>query len=436
VSNTIAADLRTLFGRSWKADQPGAAAIVVRNGKTLLREASGLANLELGVPLMPDSVFRIASITKQFTAAGILLLQARGKLDVGDRITKYLRRYPTRGRAITIDHLLRHTSGIQSYTDMPSFWANSQTYTPLRERIDFFKDQPMQFAPGERFAYNNSGYVLLGAIIERVSGLDYATFMRREIFDKLGMRDTRYDSPESLVARRVMGYQMRDGVLGNADYLSMEWPYSAGALLSTVDDLARWDAALYTGKLLSQRVLQQAWTPSRLNDGEVVHYGMGWALGLHAGLTCIEHSGGINGFQSFAIRIPERRVFVAVLANAMPARVDPMPLALRLAALAAGAPIVPPRRRKLPRARLLDFCGRFVSDANALNAVDVSVADGALQITDPVANAHKTFAPIAPDVFASDELGLLRARFTSVDGGIVLTLTDRDRVVLTAKRAG
>jgi CubicO group peptidase (beta-lactamase class C family) len=181
--------------------------IVVKDGRTLFRRAYGMADLELGVPLQPDMVFRLGSITKQFTAVAILMLAEEGKLSLQDPIEKHLPGYPTQGHVITVEHLLTHTSGIQSYTDMPG-WMTSRILAPMtvQELIDGFKKEPMQFAPGTRWVYNNSAYVLLGAIVEKASGKTYEAFVRERIFQPLGMSSSHYDSSEPIIPRRAPGY--------------------------------------------------------------------------------------------------------------------------------------------------------------------------------------------------------------------------------------
>jgi D-alanyl-D-alanine carboxypeptidase len=421
-------------------DQPGIALIVMRDGKTILRAARGMANLELGVALTPDHVFRIGSVTKQFTAVAILMLRARGKLALDDRITRYLPGYPVGRRRITIEHLLRHTSGIASYTNMPGFWQKSQQWMTVEDHIAYFKNEPLRFAPGERFEYNNSGYFLLGAIIEKVSGMPYGDFLKRAIFDKLGMTRTAIDDPNCISPGRVSGYQRTDkGVLQIADYLSMTWPYAAGALLSCVDDLAIWDAALYTNKLLPRAQLEAAWQVGSLNDGEPLHYGHGWSLNTHAGNRCIEHSGGINGFVCHAIRIPEQRVFAAVLCNTTAPAFDPQVLALKLAAEAAGTPFRPPHAARLPGTQLARLAGQF-SNSQGEQHIWISFEKGALV---------RRFAPEAPatrltatargvdgayEFFERD--GLLRYRLTPRAAGKpqALRVFDREREVFTGVR--
>ena len=361
---TLEKQLHALTAGYFKADEPGAAVIVMRNGKPLLRAGFGLAHVELGVPIQPEMVFRLGSITKQFTAVSILMLEARGKLSVQDRITKYLPGYPVRGYKITIEHLLTHTSGIKNYTNMPEFWKDAKEDKSVTEHIDQFKKQPMDFAPGARWAYSNSGYFLLGAIIEKVSGQSYAEFLKRHIFDPLGMSHTYFDTAASIIPGRVAGYGKNADVVENTAYISMTRPYAAGSLASSVDDLAKWDAALYTETLVPHSALQRAWTPCTTKTGRTCFYGYGWGIMRYQGHTCIEHDGGINGFNTSAVRIPEKRIYAAVLANTNAAPVDPSFLAFKLAALTLGIPYEDPVAVPARRAVLARFAGRYqVKDA-------------------------------------------------------------------------
>jgi CubicO group peptidase (beta-lactamase class C family) len=329
-----AAAIDELLKKTFNPGEPGAAVIVVKDGRVVLRKGYGMANMELGVQIEPDMIFRLGSITKQFTAVAILMLAEQGKLSISDEITKHLPDYPTQGHKITIEHLLTHTSGIKSYTSLPEWRPLWRKDVSLKEMIDMFKDKPMEFAPGERYKYNNSGYVLLGAIIEKVSGQPYQDFIEKNIFAPLGMKHSFYDNTQRIISRRVAGYsKSKDGYV-NAEYLSMSWPHAAGALMSSVDDLALWDASLYTEKLVKQESLKRAWTPYVLGDGKPTRYGYGWAISTVEGHRAIEHGGGIHGFATSAVRLPEDRVFVAILTN----RDSGAPnLGHKIAALAVGA---------------------------------------------------------------------------------------------------
>lgn len=322
---------------SYPPDGPGAAAIVVKNNKVLFRGAAGLAEIELGVPLTPDSVFRLGSITKQFTAAGILLLEEQSKLSVTDNINKYLPDYPTHGYEITIEHLLTHTSGIANYTDIAGYIDNGSIRKDLstEELVAVFANLPMDFAPGAEWRYSNSGYVLLGAIIEKVSGQSYAEFMQTAIFDKLGMTHTYYGGLQ-IIPKRALGYQGTAGSYTNATFISMTQPHAAGSLLSNVDDLSKWTNALFNGELLSSASLEKMTTNHKLNNDELTNYGYGFAVAERFGEQEIAHNGGINGFSTAGVWLPKQKIYAAVLSN-NPDTPGPDFLAARMAFDAAGA---------------------------------------------------------------------------------------------------
>lgn len=329
-----------LLQAQFPADGPGAAVLIIRKGETLYKKAIGKANMELDVPLSTDHVFRIGSITKQFTSAAILRLAEEGKLKLQDDITVFIPDYPTKGKKITIEHLLNHTSGIKSYTEMEE-WNNAMRRKDLspRELIDFFKNEPMTFDPGTQYHYNNSGYILLGYIIEKASGKSYAKYLDEQFFKPLGMSHTYYDSYEPVIPRRAAGYSKDEKMYTNAEFLSTTQPYSAGALISTVEDLTTWTRALHSGKILQPESLQKAFKSNVLPDGTDTYYGYGWQMGTLLGSHTVEHGGAINGFLSYLIYVQEEDVCVAVLTNC-----DcngPEPFGDKLAALAAGKDIAP-----------------------------------------------------------------------------------------------
>ena len=320
----------------FNVDGNGAAAIVTKGDKVIYQTAIGKANLELDVDMTPDHIFRIGSITKQFTSTAIMMLHEQGKLNVNYAITDYLTDYPTNDKLITVEHLLTHTSGIQSYTDMPGFMQKEvRMDLTVSELIDVFKDEPMNFDPGEDWRYNNSGYILLGAIIEKVSGETYEDYIETHIFDALGMESSYYDHNEEVVAMRATGYQPAEGgSVVNSDYISMTLPYAAGSLMSTVGDLHKWNKAVMHGKLISNEAMKHVFTPYVLNDGNPTDYGYGWSISKIGGKLSYEHGGGIFGFLSMGIYVPEDEVYVAVLSNCTCQ--SPDQAALRMAALASG----------------------------------------------------------------------------------------------------
>jgi D-alanyl-D-alanine carboxypeptidase len=355
----LAEKIDAVMSEVYKPGQPGAAVIVRKNGQTLFRKGYGLADLELKVPVEPDMVFRLGSITKQFTAVAVLMLAQEGKLGLQDEITKFLPDYPVQGRTITVEHLLTHTSGIQSYTDMPEWLPLMRKDMTLTELIDLFKSKPMPFEPGEGWAYNNSGYILLGAIIEKVSGKTYEAFLDERVFKPLGMKGSYYGSAERIIPRRIPGYQLGKGGFVNAPYLSMTQPYAAGSLLSNVDDLAVWSDAVFSGKLVKKEWLDKAFAPFKLKNGESSGYGYGWFIAEFAGHRSVEHGGGINGFTTYEMTFPEDGLFLAVLTNSAIEGRDPEPRAVRIARLALG--LAEPARKAvaLPAADLDRLVGVY-----------------------------------------------------------------------------
>lgn len=334
----LAARINREIGHLFKENEPGATIIVTRNGLTVFRQAYGMADLAKGRPMTPDTLMRIASITKQFTATGILMLADEDKLALGDDISKFLPDYPSGGGRITIENLLTHTSGIASYTSKPTFEAEMNKDLTVSQMVESFKNDALQFEPGTRYSYSNSGYFLLGAIIEKVSGLSYAKFVEQRIFVPLGMSNTAYEGHERGIAIRAQGYTRRKGDAGfePGKPVSMTLPYAAGALVSTVDDLARWDAAVSAGKLLKPSSQQKAFTAYVLADGKSVPYGYGWSLRKMRGTPMQSHGGGIPGFSTYALRLPEKQLYVAVLTNADSGLPGAEMIALRAATIAVG----------------------------------------------------------------------------------------------------
>jgi CubicO group peptidase (beta-lactamase class C family) len=331
------AQIDQLVQEHFKTSGPGVAVLVAQKDKILYHKAFGMAHIELGVPLRSDHVLRIGSVSKQFTAAAILRLAEQGKLSLQDDLRKFVPDYPTQGKTITVEHLLTHSSGIKSYTDMPQWdeQTHRKDFSPTA-LIDFFKNEPMDFEPGTRYAYNNSAYVLLGHIIEKTSGKTYGDYISTEFFGPLGMTNSYYGDTQPIIRNRAAGYTAAEtaGQYANAAFLSMTQPYAAGSLLSTVEDLYRWTRALHGGKLLKPESFRQMTTPYRLADGSSTHYGYGLQLGNLLGSPTVEHSGGIHGFLSALLYLPQEEICVSILTNC-----DCQPpgeIAARIATLVAG----------------------------------------------------------------------------------------------------
>lgn len=333
----VAAKLDEYLSASAKAERFSGAVLVARDGKPVFSKAYGMADAENDAPATPQHKFRIGSVTKQFTASAVLILQERGKLSAQDSVCKHVAPCPAAWQPVTLHHLLTHTSGIKSFTSLPEYQKNEVLPSPVEATIARFRDLPLEFAPGEKFAYSNSGYVLLGHVVERLSGKSYADFMRDEIFKPLGMNETGYDDPRRVIPRRALGYTVEGDELRNASYMDMTIPHAAGALYSTVGDLLLWDQALYTEKLLPRRALEQMFTPAR--DG----YAYGWAVGRMFDRPFVAHNGGINGFHSNLMRFTDDRVTVVVLSNLETAPGDR--IARDLAAVVFGQPYTVPSAR-------------------------------------------------------------------------------------------
>ena len=312
--------------------------LVAQKGQPIVSKGFGMANIELAVPNTPQTVFRLGSVTKQFTAMAIMILQERGKLRVNDPACQYLPECPAAWQPLTIRHLLTHTAGITNYTNFPDFGRAAVLPTTSAELVGKLTDKPLEFAPGDKFAYSNSGYYLLGLIIERASGKSYADFLQEAVFTPLAMTQTGYDNPSRILKNRAAGYARQAGAIVNAAYMDMTLPYAAGGLYSTTEDLLRWDQALYTGTLVSQKSLDEMFTPFKGG------YGYGWSIDRRFDRAEISHGGGIYGFATEIARFPADRVTVIVLSNVETAPAGR--IANDLAAIVFGAPYEIPRERQ------------------------------------------------------------------------------------------
>ena len=419
----LISEIDTLLQAAYQPNAPGAAIIAVKDGQIVFRTGYGLANLELDVPIAADTVFRLASITKQFTAVAILILMEQGRLALEDPITRFWPDYPTHDQIITVEHLLTHTSGIRSYTDMPEWPPLWRKDFSVQELIDFFKDQPMQFAPGTRWAYNNSGYHLLGAIIEHLSGQSYEQFIQQRIFAPLGMRQSYYDHTKRIIPKRASGYQKEPDGYTNAEYLSMTQPYAAGALASTVDDLAIWDRALSRGALLQVATLARAWTPYRLADGTLTDYGYGWRLSAWQGHQTMEHSGGIHGFATYALRIPAEGVFVALLSNNPGATPNEL-LTLKIAALLLGQPYQEPTPIVLSAQELARYVGVY---RRAAGGEWILLCENDRLFVQEAGGPPRAILPLSTTEFYRHDMPLDRLVFTLGTGTRVTALEWRGR---------
>ncbi|MEK6321433.1 MAG: serine hydrolase [Acidobacteriota bacterium] len=304
---------------------PGISVAVLKDGKIVKVEGYGLANVELNVPARPETVYKIGSVSKQFIASGIMLLIEDGRISLDDKISKFLEGSPDTWKEITVRHLLTHTSGI--VREAPGF-------DPLKIQsdADVIKTAyplPLRFASGEKWEYCNVGYFTLAEIIRKVTGKPWGDYLKERLFLPLEMNATRTTSMTELVENRANGYLWRNGKLQNADIYFALRP--SGAFLSTVLDLAKWDAALYTDKLLKQSVRDLMWTPVKLNNGTTHPYGFGWELESVGGHRQVHHGGSLPGFRANIARFVDDKLTVVILANSDNA--NSSALALGVAAL-------------------------------------------------------------------------------------------------------
>ena len=291
---------------------PGVSLAVLRNGKISILKSYGLANVELGVAVKPETIFQSGSIGKQFTAAAIMLLVQEGKLSLDEKVGKYLPNVPEAWNDITIRNLLTHTSGMGDYPDEISLRGD---YTE-DEYLNIFKKAPLNFAPGSRWDYSNVGYVTLGILIKRITGKFYGDFLQERFFGPMGMSTARVISEADIVPNRAAGYRLVNGELKNQEWVSPSTNSTAdGALYFSLLDLAKWDAGLNDYKVLTRSSLEQIWTPVRLNTGQVKGYGFGWFTDTIHKRRILFHGGAWQGFKSFIIRFPDEKLTIVFLAN-------------------------------------------------------------------------------------------------------------------------
>jgi D-alanyl-D-alanine carboxypeptidase len=416
-AQAVSAYAKSVLVKTYAADAPGAAVLVARGDEVLFRDARGMASLELSVPLSPDHVFRIGSVTKQFAAAALLKLVEAGKISLDDPLSRFVPDYPN-GDAITVLQLLNHSSGVKSYTGIEGVMDG-----PIRidrstsELIDYFKDHPVDFAPGTSLSYNNSGYVLVGAVIEAASGMSWDAWHQQALAEPLKLSQTRYGADDLLVKGMASGYGADASGTRPARYLSMTQPHAAGALVSTVDDLHRWNRALHGGGFLSPALYQKMVTPEGVAMKEA--YGFGIIRKTLHGAQRLSHGGGIPGFSSLLLYLPEQEISVVVLQNS-DASDDASELATRLAAYALGKPFPEEQVFEVSEDELRGFEGIYRIDGSGTR--EIRVVDGVL-ISHRSGGQRLPLIPVAKDkfLFAGDlvTLGFERDKDGSIRGLVV-----------------
>jgi len=380
--------------------------LVVKDGKTILDKGYGSADLEWNIPNTPATKFRLGSITKQFTAASIMLLEERGKLKVTDPVRQYLPQLPESWDKITLFNLLTHSSGIFNYTALPDASASKSRRVTPQQIVDLVRDKPLDFPPGEKMRYSNTGYVVLGMVIEKLSGQSYAEFLKTNIFTPLGMKDSGYED-QTITPLRAHGYERnKDGVLKNADFIDISAAYAAGALYSTTHDLLIWENALFAGKVVSQDSLIRMTTPFK---GD---YGFGLGISDSGGHKQVQHNGGIDGFSTDMVNYPYDHLIIIVLNNI--ATRAPESIASALADISFGKPVILTSERKevaMDGKILARYVGHYQLNPNF--AFDVTREGNALYVQASRQDKVPVYAESQKDFF----LKVVDAQLTFVADG-------------------
>jgi CubicO group peptidase (beta-lactamase class C family) len=437
---TLAEKVNQLFAQWDKPDTPGCALAVIKDGRIIYQRGYGTAHLELSVPITTGTVFNVGSVAKQFTAASILMLAQQGKLSLDDDVRKHVSEAPDFGAPITIRHLIHHTSGLRDHLEMleMSGWRNDDVHTE-RDVLDMVSRQrTLNFKPGEEYSYSNTGYVLLAAVVKRVTGQSLREFAAANIFKPLGMTNTHfYDDHRTIIKGLANGYLPKEGG-GFLKWMPADDFLGSGNLFTTVEDLARWDKNFYERKVGGNALIEQMLTPGRLNDGEKIEYGFGLLAGQYKALRTVYHNGARLGYRAELVRFPDQRFSVACLCNTRAS--NPDALARRVADIyladrfkqAAGTPnnphTVEPKVVSIPENELSGVAGLYWNPVTD-NVRRVYVKDGKLMFA-RLPGSESVLAPLGSNrfqmlgvrnnieiVFKSPRPNAPLQMFLTVDGG-------------------
>lgn len=426
-------DLTSLFDEiissNYKPEEPGGVVLVARKGEVIYERAFGMANLELDAPMQKDFVFCIASMTKQFTAAAVLREVEKGTISLSDTVGKFLPEFPAHILPITIEQLLTHTSGIPNAKSVSALLAAGRGWLSAEQITATFKDLPPDFTPGTKWAYSNSGYQLLGYILEKAAGEPYAEFMERTLLKDAGMEHSFYGNDMKIVKHRASSYLYTRNGIENAVNPNVQIAFSAGALQSTAGDMFQWNKSLLSGKLLKRETLQKAWTPARLNDGTLTDYGYGWFIGELQGSPLVDHGGNMGGFMSHAIYLPQEDVYVAALFNFRGKL--PEILTTQLAAIAIGKPL-DLRPVELPEETLQSYAGTYMDGNNV--EISISAENGKL-FYQKKGGPKWSLTPYAKDKFIFDNTATIGEMQRNEKGAVIRfamqTLRGQSKNVIT-----
>ncbi len=405
----------------------GASVGVMRHNEVIFARGYGYADLDNKVEATEHTVYQVGSITKQFTALSIMILVEQGKVNLNDIMLDYLPNYPQRDHKVTIDQLLNHTSGIKSYTDIEKFWEISERDLSREEIVDLFSSEPVEFLPGENYQYNNSGYYLLGMIIENVSGMRYADFLKANVWQPLEMFDTHYLGKIKNVKNIATGYDQEDNEFVGARPLGMDNPFSGGSLGSSVLDLLKWQTALNENKLISRQSYNKMIEPGLLTGGKHTTYGYGFFMSNLNGHRKIEHGGTINGFRAQLSTYPDDDLTVTVLCNHNSA--PQAQLESQISRLMLGIPETRIQEIHLSESELQLYTGNYKwCSTMAPVPFPVSVAEGTLRV------GGRSLRAIGNHTFVFSTDPYYTVTFTVKDGKSISFRAEREGQITDALR--
>lgn len=379
----------------------GVSVAVARDGRVIVARGYGMANVEHSVAVTPETVFHIASISKNILAAVVLELVDEGKLNLDDDVTKYVPEAPTQGRHVTVRQLLNHTSGIYSFTSLPNAADNERFELTHDQVLGLIKDKPFDFEPGTRWRYDNSAFYLAGMVVERVTKQEYGAYVREHVFKPLGMSSASLCDARMVVPHLASGYEMDRGALVNAAFMTWKLPFAAGAVCATASDLLKWEAALDTGRVLTPSSLALMRTPTMLTDGTKIDYGLGTRLGSLDGHRVLGHTGSGGGFRNVFESFPDDHLTIVILMNlGDAASPSPVAIAAEIARAALGLKKNALLDLPVPDGELAALSGKYDSDEGP---VEIFARDGKLHFRIPGSQTEGLLRRQAENVYAINE---------------------------------
>lgn len=428
------AEVDALLAPLTQGDAPGAAVMVIRDGRVVQAKGYGLAKLDTKEPVGLKTAFDLGSTSKQFTAMAVMMLVERGRLNYDDALVKFFPEFPSYARLVTVRHLLNHTSGL---VDVINPWWFRKGYEPTSKELVkmMAKEQDVRFAPGEKFEYNNAGYVLLAMIVEKASGQPFARFMKENIFKPLGMKSTIiFDETRPEIEQMALSYRREGNEFKPYEPMSDRFFYGAKGVVSTLEDMYRWAEALETEKLVKASTLREAFTPARLRNGTETGYGFGWYIVKENGLDVYEHAGGYLGYRATIRRYPSERTTVILLSNN--ALVEPTSLAKKISQLYLSDRVKGGVAVKVEPAILKEYVGKYEADPKVMPdlMIEITMENEELYITSPIKPKTKLVAQSATAFQIAETSSSVI--FNRDEKGVVTGLTLKTRrAVFEARKA-